>query len=266
MEADSWGFMVDRHDDPRAWISAYVSAATAHSGSPLLLKWSDKHTGSLVWGGAVRARAYFEDGGTDSTEGPGNPMRLSIEVLGSTFSYAVALDDELAALDWALRDLEARSEPSGEALLASLRTGWERRQDHSHLWRGDKIFPMLQQYAEDLISLPANKLTLRTDPPYTVQLSYRDNHIFMSPAEHDTVIVWHEGQPDSYEYPVWVPGLKSGIDDFYRRLRTEDYLLVRTQFLGIPIHRGFIFDNDAPPNRTRGPVTKRRTLFLPATM
>lgn len=261
-----WGFMVDRHDDPRAWISAYFSAVTAHSGSPLLLKWSDKRTGSLIWGGAVRANAYFKNGDTDSTEGPGDPMRLSIDVLSSTFSYAVAFDDELAALDWALRDLAAQREPSHEALLASLRTGWEQRHDHSHLWRGDKIFPMLQQYAEDLTSLPANKLTLQTDPPCTVQLSYRDNHVFMAPAEHDTVTVWYEGQAGLYEYPVWVRGLNSWIDDFYRRLRTEDYWLVRTEFLGIPIHRGFLFDNDAPPGKTGGPFTKHRTIFLPATL
>ncbi|MBP2215113.1 hypothetical protein H4V95_000304 [Arthrobacter sp. CAN_C5] len=109
-------------------------------------------------------------------------MRLSINVVGSTFSYALAFDDELAALDWALHDLAAQQEPSHEALLKSLRAGWEQRHDHSHLWRGERIFPVLQQYAEELVSLPANKLTLETDPPYTVQLSYRDNHVFMSPG------------------------------------------------------------------------------------
>lgn len=34
--------MVDRHDDPQAWISAYFAAVTGQSGSPVLSKSKDR--------------------------------------------------------------------------------------------------------------------------------------------------------------------------------------------------------------------------------
>lgn len=255
--------MVDRNDDPQAWISAYLEAITGQSGSPVLLEWTDKHTGLIRWGARVLADVHFRDGDTDSTEGPGYPMQLSIEVLGSTFTYAVALDDDLAALDWALHALGEKRELSSDVLLACLIKGWEKRNDHSHLWRGGNIFPMLQQYAESLVSLPDSRLKLWTDPPYTVELSYREKYVRMSPCEHDTVIIWFRGLSVTLECPVWVHGLNSWIDDFYRRLRTEDLWLVRTKVLGIPVRQDFLFEEDLP-TQAGGLVTKSSEIFLPA--
>lgn len=256
--------MVDRHDDPQAWISAYFAAVTGQSGSPVLLEWTGKHTGLVKWNGTVLAEARFVNGDTDSTEGPGFPMRLTVEVQGSAFTYAVAFDDDLAALDWALLGLGEEGEVDSDIFLASLRKGWEKRADHSRLWRGEGVFPMLQHYAEDLVSLPESTLKLWTDPPYTVRLSYKDNYVRMSTSEHDTVIVEFKGLSVTLECPVWVQGLNSWIDDFYRRLRTENLWLVKTKFLGIPIHQDFLFDQDLPALPVVGLITKSSELFLPA--
>lgn len=256
--------MVDRHDDPQAWISAYFEAVTAHSGSPVFLDWTDKHMGLVKWNGKVLAEARFVNGDTDSTEGPGFPMRLSIEVQGSTFGYAMAFDDDLAALDWALHGLGGEEGLDSDMLLGCLREGWEKRTDHSRLWRGDGVFPMLQNYAESLASLPESRLTLWTDPPHEVRLSYQDNYVRMSASDHDTVNVGFRGLSVLLECPVWVRGLNSWVDDFYRRLRTEDLLLVKTKILGIPVRKDFLFEEDLPAMRTLGLVTKSSKLFLPA--
>ncbi|GAB12925.1 hypothetical protein ARGLB_029_00010 [Arthrobacter globiformis NBRC 12137] len=256
--------MVDRHDDPQGWISAYFVAATGQSGSPVRLGWTDKHTGLVKWNGTVLAEARLVPGDTDSTEGPGFPMRLTLEVQESAFTYAIAFDDDLAALDWALLGLGEEGEVDSDIFLASLRKGWEKRTDHSRLWRGDGVFPMLQNHAESLASLPESRLTFWTDPPYEVRLSYQDNFVRMSTAEHDTVNVEFKGLSVLLECPVWVHGLNSWVDDFYRRLRTEDLWLVRTKFLGIPVRKDFLFDEDVPAMHTWGLATKSSELFLPA--
>ncbi|MFC9351518.1 hypothetical protein [Arthrobacter sp. NPDC057013] len=210
------------------------------------------------------AETRFVNGDTDSTEGPGFPMRLTVEVEGSAFTYAVAFDDDLAALDWALLGLGEEEEVDVDILRASLRKGWEKRTDHSRLWRGDGVFPMLQNYAESVASLPESRLTFRADPPYEVRLSYQDNFVRMSTSEHDTVNVEFMGLPVLLECPVWVRGLNSWVDDFFRRLRTEDLWLVRTMLLGIPVRKDFLFEEDLPALRTWGLVTKSSQLFLPA--
>lgn len=258
--------MVDRYDDPQGWISAYFAAITGQSGLPVLLEWTNKHSALVKWGADVLANAQLVNGDTDSTEGPGFPMRLSINVQESTFTYAIALDDDLAALDWGLHDLGQQRELNSGALLTSLRNGWDKRSDHSHLWRGNAIYSMLEKHAKSLTSLPGSRLTLWTDPPYTVQLSYRDNYVRMSPCELDTVTVEFKGLSVLLECPVWVHGLNSWTDDFYRRLRTEDLWAVRTKILGIPFRRDFLFEGDLPAINTRGLVAKTSELFLPAVL
>lgn len=193
-------------------------------------------------------------------------MRLIVEVLGSTFAYEVAFDDDLAALDWALHDLAAKRQLDSQAVLTSLTKGWNKRNDHSHLWRGGGVFPMLQRYAESLTSMPGSRLTLWMDPPFTVRLSFDARYVEMSIAEHDTVIVRFSDSSVSLECPIWVHGLNSWIDDFYRRLRTEDLWLVRTRLLGVTVRKDFHFDEDLHAPGAGGVITKSWDLVLPAAL
>lgn len=256
--------MVSRDDDPRAWIAAYFTLVTSPRDSPVLVEWTDAHTGRITSGPAVLGSVRFTDGGTDSTQGPGQPMQVSLDVLKSTFTYALAVDDDLAALDWALRDLRGKTDLSSDVLLASLRTGQVKCHDHSRLWRGNGLFPLLQYLAWNLTSLPGNALSLWIDPPYTVRLSHGENHLCINTSEHDTVIVTYTGLSTSFEWPVWMQGLDSWVDDFFRRLRTEDLWRVRTRFLGIPVRQDFLFDQELSSVVSRGIITRSAQLFLPA--
>lgn len=258
--------VVSRDDDPKLWIADYFAALTVRCDPPVRMVWNDKSTGNITWDGTVLGAVRFKNGGTDSTQGPGDPMQLHVDVPESTFTYAVAVDDELAALDWALHDLGRKTDLNSDTLLDSLRTGWAKRHDHSRLWRGDNLFPVLQHLAWNVTSLPGSALSLWIDPPYTVELSYGENHVSISPAEHDTVTVDFTGMSVLFEYPLWVHGLNSWVEEFFRRLPTENLWRVRTRLLGIPVRQDFVFDRDLPIRATRGIVTKSAELFLPAAL
>lgn len=255
--------LVVGRSDSRAWLAQFFASSTSDAPHQIDLRWDSKDSGKVLWGGKSVASARIINGGTDSTEGPGESLRLFIDTGEASFGFAVAHDDGLAALDWTLHCLAARREPGHPALLECLKYGQERKADHSHLWRG-RVFEMLELYASELVSIPGCSLKLSSDAGDAVSLTYQQNYVRLSPAEHDTAVVEYKGQTELFEFPVWVHGLESWADSFFTRLRSESLFLLRTKFLGLPLRRQYLFERDLPTLPAGWLLQQSSEVFLPA--